>query len=82
MAHLTLQHWGKGFSHLGVPLGSKNDAETKSEKQTNKTPAQGEEGAEGPSLKPVPGCAKGLSLGLGGRAHGVSLRLFSLGAER
>lgn len=62
---------GKGFSHPAVPLGSKNDAEAKSEKQTNKTPTQGEEGAEGISLKPAPACAKGLSLGLGGRGHGV-----------
>lgn len=65
--------WGKGFSYLGVPLGSQNDAETKSEKQTNKTPAQEKEGAEGPSLKHVPCCAKGFSLGLGGGGHGVSL---------
>lgn len=63
----------KGFSHLGVSLGSKSEAKTESEHETNETPAQGEEEAEGPSLKPVPVCAKGLSLDLGSRGHEVSL---------
>lgn len=41
-------------------------------RKANKIPAQGREGAEGHSLKPVPDCATGLFLGLGGRGHGVS----------
>lgn len=70
----------KGFSHLGVSLRSKREAKPESEHQTNKTAAQGEEEADGPSLKPIPVCAMGLSLDLASRGHKVSLSLppFSL----
>lgn len=59
VAYLTPWGWGKGFSHLDVPLGSKNDTETKSEKQTKLLSKVGKEQKVHP-LKPVPGCAKGL----------------------
>lgn len=77
LAHLTLWAWLEA-SLTWVSLRSKSEAKPESEHPTNKIPAQGEEEAEGLSLKPVPVCAKGLSLDLASRGQEVSLPLFSL----